>query len=115
MKIKTSLRRNVEKSISRKRYFYLFVYLGVFISAIKLPRIPIYLLKLSSLSSSDFGIIILPEYLPEEEKEARKEILRLKRMLKKTFPDILVTSNLRLNAKTWNEMVRKRKKEKDKN
>ena len=33
-------------------------------------------IKLSSLSSSDFGIIILPDYLPEEEKEARKEILR---------------------------------------
>ena len=29
-------------------------------------------IKLSSLSSSDFGIIILPDYLPEEEKEARK-------------------------------------------
>ena len=50
-------------------------------------------IKLSSISSSDFGIIILPDYLPEEEKEARKEILRLKRMIKKAFPDILVTSN----------------------
>ena len=70
-------------------------------------------IKLSSISSSDFGIIILPDYLPEEEKEARKEILRLKRMIKKAFPDILVTSNLRLSVKTWNEMVRKRKKEKN--
>ena len=69
-------------------------------------------IKLSSLSSSDFGIIILPDYLPEEEKEARKEILRLKRMLKKTFPDILVTSNLRLSAKTLNEMEKKKKKRK---
>ena len=49
MKIKISLRQNVEKSISRKRYFYLFVCLGVFISVIKLPRIPIYLLNPISL------------------------------------------------------------------
>lgn len=70
-------------------------------------------IKLSSLSSSDFGIIILTdEYLPEEKKEARKEILRLKRMLKKTFPDILVTSNLRLSAKMLNEMEKKKKKRK---
>ena len=34
-------------------------------------------------------------------------------MIKKAFPDILVTSNLRLSVKTWNEMVRKRKKEKN--
>lgn len=72
-------------------------------------------IKLSSISSSDFGIIILPDYLPEEEKEARKEILRLKRMIKKAFPDILVTSNLRLSVKTWNEMVRKRKKKRKMN
>lgn len=45
MKIKISLRQNAEKSISRKRYFYLFVCLGVFISAIQLPRIPTYFLK----------------------------------------------------------------------
>ena len=44
-KIKISLRRDVEKLISRKRYFCLFVCLYVFISAIKLPRIPTYLLK----------------------------------------------------------------------
>ena len=56
---KKSLRRNVEKLKSRdnsplparyqskhKRYLYLFVCLGVFISAIKLPRIPNYLLEL---------------------------------------------------------------------
>ena len=52
MKIKISLRQNVEKSISRKRYFYLFVCLGVFISVIKLPRIPIYLLNPISLRLS---------------------------------------------------------------
>ena len=45
MKIKISLRQNAEKSISRKRYFYLFVCLGVFISAIQLPRITTYFLK----------------------------------------------------------------------
>ena len=44
-KIKISLRRDVEKLISRKRYFCLFVCLCVFISAIKLPRIPTYYLK----------------------------------------------------------------------
>ena len=33
-------------------------------------------------------------------------------MLKKTFPDILVTSNLRLSAKTLNEMEKKKKKRK---
>ena len=59
MKIKISLLQNVEESTSRdnsplparyqskhKRYLYLFVCLGVFISAIKLPRIPTYLLKI---------------------------------------------------------------------
>ena len=62
MKIKISLRRSVEKLKSRdnsplparyqskhKRYLYLFVCLGVFISAIKLPRIPTYLLKVTGM------------------------------------------------------------------
>ena len=53
-KIKISLRRDVEKLISRKRYFCLFVCLCVFISAIKLPRIPTYYLKIS------FSIFFLP-------------------------------------------------------
>lgn len=69
MKIKISLRQNVEKSISRKRYFYLFVCLGVFISVIKLPRISIYLLnpislrlpfstiKISSMTSSSNAFV----------------------------------------------------------
>ena len=46
MKIKISLLRSVEKLKSRKRYFCLFVCFGVFISEIKLPRIPPYLLNL---------------------------------------------------------------------
>ena len=45
IKIKISLRQSVEKLKSRKRYFYLFVLLGVFISEIELPRISTYLLK----------------------------------------------------------------------
>ena len=44
-KIKISLLRSVEKLKSRKRYFCLFVCLGVFISEIELPRIPTYFLK----------------------------------------------------------------------
>lgn len=46
IKIKASLHQNVEKSTSRKRYLYLFVHIGVFISVIKLPRIPTYLINM---------------------------------------------------------------------
>ena len=55
-KISTSKRREIKcrdnsplparYQSKHKRYFYLFVCLGVFISAIKLPRIPNYLLEL---------------------------------------------------------------------
>ena len=57
-----------------------------------------------------FDIILLPEYLPEEEKETRKETLRVKRMLKKAFPDVTVTSNLRLDQKLLAKSLKFQKK-----
>ena len=75
---KKSLRRNVEKLKSRdnsplparyqskhKRYLYLFVCLGVLISAIKLPRIPTYLLKnvFAYITKSLKNIIIFKAFL----------------------------------------------------
>lgn len=57
-----------------------------------------------------FNIILLPEYLPEEEEEARKETLRVKRMLKKAFPDITVASNLRLDQKLFTKFLKAHKK-----
>lgn len=44
-KIKISLLRSVEKLKSRKRHFCLFVCLGVFISEIELPKIPLIFVK----------------------------------------------------------------------
>ena len=68
---KKSLRRNVEKLKSRdnsplparyqskhKRYLYLFVCLGVFISAIKLPRIPTYLLNMPRIRKAEIFLRI---------------------------------------------------------
>ena len=60
--------------------------------------------------TNGFNIILLPEYLPEEEEEARKETLRVKRMLKKAFPDITVASNLRLDQKLFIKSLKVHKK-----
>lgn len=57
-----------------------------------------------------FNIILLPEYLPKEEKEARKETLRVKRMLKKSFPNVAVRSNLRLDQKLFVKSLKAHKK-----
>ena len=50
-------------------------------------------------SINDYYIILLPDFSPMEEKSAKKEMLRLKRVLKKRLPNIKITSNLRLNPK----------------
>lgn len=56
-----------------------------------------------------FNIILLPEYLPKEEKETRKEILRVKRMLKRAFPGVTVSSNLRLDPKLFTKSLKAHK------
>lgn len=57
-----------------------------------------------------FNVILFPGYLPKEEKEARKEALRIKRMLKRAFPSIKVTSNLRLDQKLFVKALKVHKK-----
>lgn len=76
MKIKISLRQNAEKSISRKRYFYLFVCLGVFISAIQLPRIPTYFLKGQRYICNIYSSLHKKKYKQKSTKKHRSEVER---------------------------------------
>ena len=67
-KISTSKRREIKcrdnsplparYQSKHKRYFYLFVCLGVFISAIKLPRIPTYLLNMPRIRKAEIFLRI---------------------------------------------------------
>lgn len=56
---------------------------------------------------NDYYIILLPDFSPMEEKSAKKEMLRLKRVLKRRLPNIKVQSNLRLNPKELMNAQRK--------
>ncbi|RHT06631.1 hypothetical protein DW884_15840 [Ruminococcus sp. AM40-10AC] len=80
MKIKIFLRQNAEKSISRKRYFYLFVCLGVFISEIQLPRIPTYFLKGQRYICNIYTLLTYKKY---KQKKHKKTPLRSGAVLKK--------------------------------
>lgn len=48
---------------------------------------------------NDYYVILLSDFSPMEEKSAKREMLRLKRVLKRRLPNIKITSSLRLNPK----------------
>ena len=66
----------------------------------------------NQLQDSYLGVILLPAFSLQELDLSRKETLRMKRLLQRTFPAIRVRSSLRIHPDDMDYVLRKQKKQK---